>query len=69
MFLKKNVEEIEKVSARTPQDIELTYETAAGRKNIEVFDKIFKTKLNVKKKYQRDINKSYLGAYKSNQFV
>ena len=70
MFLNKNVEDIgEKVSARKPQDIELTYETAAGRKNVEVFDKIFNAKLNIKKKYQRDINKNYLGAYKNNQFV
>ena len=56
LFLKKNVEEIEQESARKIQDIELTYGTAAGRKNIEVFDKIFNAKLKIKKKHQKDIN-------------
>ena len=69
LFLKKNVEEIEQESARKIQDIELTYGTAAGRKNIEVFDKIFNAKLKIKKKHQKDINQKYLGAFKNNQFV
>ena len=69
LILNKKVEIIEQNSARAIQHIELTYKTAAGRKNVEVFDKMFNAKQQLKKKYQKDINKTYLGAYKNNQFV
>ena len=45
-------------------DVELTYKTQAGRKNMDILEELFKEK-SPKRKHKRDVN-SQLGNYKPN---